>query len=290
MEFGEQDAQGRMLFDGLARNGPSETRFVEFIVPVATITDEIDDDVSPGTSPPSMSHARHGGRGHRMITVHMKDRNPVRLPYVGRKGRRSSLSGRCCEPDLIVDDKVDGPARRIPGEPAELQQFAHETLTCERRVGVHEQRQNASWRSLTGPQFLASHGRSGRDRRHHDQMGGVRKQPDLQGAGIGIDFRRESVVIRNVAGEKRIALGEIPPFDLGNEDRQGFPKDGCKRCEAPTVHSADDDLRLTRSRSLPEYLAENDRRNSDPSTPKRFLAGHFVLIIRSNSSASKTDS
>ena len=98
-------------------------------------------------------------------------------------------------------------------------------------------------------------------------------------------------MIRDVASKVCIAAGDVPPFDLGNQGRAAdFPSTVASVARSPRCMPPMTTIRLTRACGSAKISFWMTAEDSEPSMPKRFLEGHFVLMKRSNSSASKMDS
>src|ERR1035437_5796942 len=114
--------------------------FITLVVTQATKSNEIDDDILMKLSTVIERYLDHPVGGFRIITVNVKDRRLGDVGRVGRVDRRTAELGRCCKPDLVVDDKMDGTARPIAWQAGELERFHHNALPGKRGVAVYEQR------------------------------------------------------------------------------------------------------------------------------------------------------
>ncbi len=84
----------------------------------------------------------------------MDDRRLDRLGEIGRIRARPRGHRVGGETDLVVDDEVDDPARRVALQIAELQRLRHHTLRRERGVAVDQQSHHLA-ALLVAPLILA---------------------------------------------------------------------------------------------------------------------------------------
>ena len=96
--------------DDLVEIGLSEERFVTLVVPVSTITDDVDNDVPAELLPECKGDAGRLGHGDRIISVHMEDGGLHDFGKIGAVRCRSGIRGKGGKTDLVIDDKVDGSA------------------------------------------------------------------------------------------------------------------------------------------------------------------------------------
>ena len=93
----------------------------------------------------------HGARtGLGVVAVHVEDRGLDHLGHVGRVVRRPRGLRRGREPDLVVDDEVDGAARAVAREPGEVERLGDDTLAGEGGVAVQEDREDGMARERRG--------------------------------------------------------------------------------------------------------------------------------------------
>ena len=76
----------------------------------------------------------------RIVAIDVKDRGANHFRHVRRIWRGARESRRCCKTDLVIDDKVDGPAARITPQTGKTQTFCDNTLPGERGVAMQKKR------------------------------------------------------------------------------------------------------------------------------------------------------
>ena len=80
--------------------------------------------------------------GLRVVAVHVEDWRLNRLGDVGRINSRARLRWRCGEANLIVDHDVNGSTGAVAAKLRHVQNLGNNTLTCESRVTVNQDRQH----------------------------------------------------------------------------------------------------------------------------------------------------
>jgi hypothetical protein len=131
---------GRVLRDQLRQQRLRVGRLVLLVVAEPPVSDQIDHGVV--AEPLSKRHREPNRRDRRLgvVGVDVDDRNVEPLREVARVARRAPLLGVGREPDLVVRDHVQRPARRVAREALEVQCLGHDALGRERRVAVDEDR------------------------------------------------------------------------------------------------------------------------------------------------------
>ena len=118
-----------------------EARLVAFVVTVAAIADQVDDDVLEERRPVGAGDARRFEAGDRVVGVDVDDRDLVAARQAARVRRAVGFARRGGEADLVVHDHVDRAAGRIAVEPRQVQRLGDDALAGERRVAVDQDRQ-----------------------------------------------------------------------------------------------------------------------------------------------------
>ncbi len=137
-------ARGRMLADDLVHHRLRGRRLIRFVVAVAAVTDEVDDDVLVEMLAILEREARDEHHRFRIVPVHVEDRRLEHLRDVGAVHRRARVARiRGGETDLVVDDDVDGAAGVERARLRELQRLHDDALAGEGRIAVDEDRQHA---------------------------------------------------------------------------------------------------------------------------------------------------
>ena len=164
-------AHGRVRGHRLVRDGLRERRLVAFVVAVAAVADEIDQEIE--TEARAILPRQPGGleARDRIVGVDVHDRDLESAGEAARVAGAVRLLGRGGEPELVVRDDVDRPAGVVAGQPRQVQRFRDHALPGKRRVAVNEDRQRdpavearrapAVRRGAGGPR----HARPPRDRR-----------------------------------------------------------------------------------------------------------------------------
>ena len=126
--LGEALTYGWMLCDGGVHPRLGEGRLIALVVAPATVADEIDQEVLAELLPIGDGQPRHGEAGERIVGVDVHHRNLESLGEVARVERGAGIADVGGEPDLIVDDDVDGAASGVAGRPEKLRVSA--TMPC----------------------------------------------------------------------------------------------------------------------------------------------------------------
>ena len=111
------DLLGRRVAGDLAvHQWLGEGGLVGFVVAVAAITEQVDDDVLLEGLP--VLDGEPGDVDHRLgvVAVDVEDRRLDHLRDVRGIGRGAKVAGRCGKADLVVDDEVDGAAGSVAAQ------------------------------------------------------------------------------------------------------------------------------------------------------------------------------
>ena len=192
----------RVLFYGLGHQRLGVGWLVALVVPVPSVSDEIDDDVVVIFR--SVRHGESHGREtrFRVVGVDMHDRKAEPFGEVARVPCRPTVDGQRRESKLIVDDDVDRPARRVPLQPAEIEGLSNDALARESGISVDEDRDHRGCiplRVLVESGVLERPGHALDDRIH-----------ELEVAGIG----SERYVNRGAVGQTPLSLGALVVLDV----------------------------------------------------------------------------
>ena len=133
-------ADRRLAIDRLVHERLRVARLVALVVAVAPVAVHVDHHVLAEALAPLHGEVRDGGDGLRILAVHVEDGDVEHADDVGGVAGAPRLDDVGGEADLVVDDHVDRAARRVAGEPAQVQRLGDDALADERRVAVYEQR------------------------------------------------------------------------------------------------------------------------------------------------------
>ena len=167
---------------------------VPLVVPLAPIPDQVHHDVVVEFRPVRHRQAHRGEAGGGIVGVHAQDRDVVALRQIRSVAGGASLLRVGGEADLVVDDQMDHPARRVSRQPGEVDGLRHHTLGSEGGIAVDKEghhRGRVLPVILPGTRELARPGQP----RHH-------RVDELQVARVGgqRDPHRASVAQDVVAG------------------------------------------------------------------------------------------
>ena len=223
-----------------------------------------------------------------VVAVHVEDRR-LDHPARRRSSRTTSASddGGGGEADLVVDDDVDRAAGAVAAQLREVQGLGHDALAGERRVAVHQERQDRE--VLAGqvePVLLGAH-----DALEHRVDGlevrGVGGQVDLRGlAGLVGERALGAEVVLHVAGALD-ALGVDGALELREDLAVGLARDVGQHVEPAAVRPC----RCTTSSMLGLGGARRGSGraagwcDSPPSRLNRFCPTNLVCRKVSNASA-----
>ena len=118
-----------------------ERRLVAFVVSVAAVADQVDQEVVAEARAIFPRQPRRLEAGDRIVGVDVHDRNLEAARQIAGVAGAVGLARRRREPELVVGDDVDRAAGVVAGEPRQVQRFGDDALARERRVAVNENRQ-----------------------------------------------------------------------------------------------------------------------------------------------------
>jgi hypothetical protein len=205
-----------------------------------------------------------GERGFGVVCVHVDDGHVEPLREVARVPRRPALHGIRREPDLVVGDHVQRPARRVAVEAVQVEGLGYDPLPCKRGIAVDEngQRDRGIVDSRTGRAIrLLGSGESLDNRVDGLEMARVGCHGDLDLTGRRLSRLRRREVVLDVSrpslriGDQRVdrALAFELPQDRGVRP----PDNVCQDVQATTVGSPDEDFVRAALRRQLDGLAEH---------------------------------
>lgn len=124
------------LLDSLIHKRISELGFIDLIVSVLSIRDEINDDVLLELAAPFGSDAAHVNDGLRVVGVDVEDGRIDDTRHIRAVGRRAREARRRREADLVVDHDVHGTVSRVCWQVAQMERLEYHALARECRVAV----------------------------------------------------------------------------------------------------------------------------------------------------------
>ena len=149
--IGVQGADGSLCLNEVVHQGLGHRGVVSLVVPAAAVADEVDHDIAVELLAIVERELGDPHDGLGVVPVDVHDGRLDGLGDVGRVDRRAALAGRGREPDLVVDDEVDGSARAVPAQLGHLQDLDDDALTGHRGVAVDHDREHiegAHWSAV----------------------------------------------------------------------------------------------------------------------------------------------
>ena len=105
---------------------------------VATVADDIDNDVFVKLLAKVDCELDDGGSGEGVIAVDVKDGNSESFAWRGAVAAGAGVIWKGSEGDLVIDDDVDRAPRSVAFEAGEIQGFRNDSLADEGPVPVNE--------------------------------------------------------------------------------------------------------------------------------------------------------
>ena len=130
-----------MFFDRLVHQGLRDGGIVDFAVPVAAVTDEVDNDVGAEAIAIIDGESRDANDCVNVFGVYVEDRNRLTAGKLGREARGVLFTRAGGESEQVVDDDVNGAADGVACEIRVVDGLGQNTLACEGGVAVNEERQ-----------------------------------------------------------------------------------------------------------------------------------------------------
>ena len=271
-------ANGRMRGHGLVDDGLRERRLVAFVVAVAAVADEIDQEIEAEAR--AILPRQPGGleARDRVVGVDVHDRDLEPAGEAARVAGAVRLLGRGGEPELVVRDDVDRPAGVVAGQPRQVQRFGHHALAGKRRVAVDEDRQRdpavearrapAVGHRAGGPRHPDHHGIDG------FEMAGIRRQRDVHlPARRG---RARARVVLDVTGPAQVGAirgGRDRILELGEDLRVRLVEHVGQDVEPPAVRHAEQREPRAPARRPADDLVEDRHEHVEPLDREARLAG-----------------
>lgn len=249
-------AHGGAVLDLPVQDRLGVHRLIRLVVAVPAVADHVHHHVPVELLPESKRQFHCVDHGLRVVPVHVEDGRLDHLGHVGGIVAGVGLPGQGSEPDLVVDDQVNGPARGVPIELGEVQRLGHEALARKGGVPVDQQGQDL------GPRFqvlalpLLGPCPSLDDRIDCLEMTRVRCEGDVNALAVGIHVvRGEAAMVLDVAVPPD-RVGQKIPVELREELRVGLVEDVCQHVQPTPVCHAHDDLIHADPRSQLDQFTE----------------------------------
>lgn len=216
-----------------------EHRFVDLVVSVAAVTDQVDDDVLVEGGAPLGGHVAHVGDGLGVVGVDVENGgvdDPRDVRAVRRRARVARIGG---EADLVVAHQVDGAVGRVVGQLGQVHRLEDDALAAEGRVAVDQHRHDPLALAVAAVELLGAR-LALDDRVAGLQMGRVGHdgQPHVlvRDAVQALDVRAQ--VVLHVAGA---VVGRLQAGELREDVVQRLAAHVGQHVEAPAVRHAHDD-------------------------------------------------
>ncbi len=244
--FGIDLEEGRVVLDLGITKGLGDGRVVDFGVAVATIADEVDDDVGVKGLAIFGCEGCDADHGCGIFGVDVEDGDGKALGEVGREPRGVGLAGEGGKAEEVVDDDLDGSADVVAVEGSEVEGLGPDTLAGEGGVAVDDHGhdlaagfEEVGFGAILGEALLV-----GASAAHDDGVGGlevagVGGQMEVYGfAGSGDEVAGGAGVVFDVASSEGGAGVNV--FELG-KDVAGGSVDGVDHnVEAAAVAHGED--------------------------------------------------
>ena len=177
--LGVQLADAALALDEVVHHRVGHRGVVALVVAAPAVADHVDDDVLGELLAELEGQPRHPDAGLRVVAVHVEDRRLDHPGHVGRVVRGPAGHRGGGEPDLVVDDDVDGAAGAVPAQLRQVEGLGDHALTGERRVAVDEDGQHGEVDPAAVEAVLLGPRDPLEDRVDRLQVRGVGRQVDL---------------------------------------------------------------------------------------------------------------
>ena len=134
----KQATDGGVGIDFGVEGGLRETGFVPFVVAVAAVAYEVENDIFVKALAEFEGQLDDGSSSQRIIPIDMEDGETQRFSWGGAVASGAGVFGEGGEGDLVVDDNVDGAARAVAFETREVEGFSDDALADESAIAVNE--------------------------------------------------------------------------------------------------------------------------------------------------------
>ena len=238
----EQGGRGGMAGDGAGHVGLGECGLVCFVVAVAAVADDVDDDITGEGLPELESELGDPGDFEGAITIDMEDGDFEELGDVGAVVRGAGVGGKGGETDLVVDDDVDGSAGAIAGELGKVQHFGNDALAGEGGITVNEDGDDFFAFERVIKSALAGAGLAFDNRVDSFEVAGVGGEHDADAVarfGLANGFEAEVILHVAIASDH---VGDVVLGEFVEENFEGFAEEVGEHAEAAAVGHAHDDF------------------------------------------------
>ncbi len=187
------------MLDRLVEQGLGETRLVGLVMAPSAIAVHVDHDVAAEFLAEIHRQVDDLRDRFGVLAVDVEDGALQHLGHVAGVRGRTALFGRGGEPDLVINDDVQRPARRVSVEAAQIQRFLHDSLAGKGRVSMDEQDQTLPPVGIARPVLLGPHPAQG-----HGidvlQMTRIETERQVNSAVLlGLPIAAEAQVVRQVS-------------------------------------------------------------------------------------------
>ena len=134
----EQATDGGVGIDFGIKGRLSETGFIPFVVAVAAVSHEVENDIFVKALTEFEGQLDDGGSGQGIIPIDMEDGETQRFSWGGAVASGAGVFGEGGEGDLVVDDNVDGAACTVALEAGEVEGLGDDALADESAIAVDE--------------------------------------------------------------------------------------------------------------------------------------------------------
>ena len=131
---------GGVLGDELVHEWLRHIRRVDLIVAIAAISDKINHEIFTESLPELRRKCEHAHHALDVVRVNVEDRRIHILRHVRRVRGGTGVERIGREPDLVIDDDVDGTMGGVVGQVVEMEGLVHDPLSGKGRVAVHQHR------------------------------------------------------------------------------------------------------------------------------------------------------
>ena len=274
-------AHRRVRRDLLVHHRLRERRLVPLVVPPPSIADQVDEEVAlePGAireGQPRRLDARFG-----IVGVDVDDRDLESAREAARIRGAVRLTNAGGEPELVVDDDVDRPARVPAVQAAQVQRFRDDALSGKRRVAVNQDRHAPRRIELRRTPLVRRRPRGPRhafhDRIDRLEMARVGRHRHLEvhrapilnralGPGVVLHIPGPRHVLAEVARRHRI-------LELGQDLLVRLAQHVRHHVEAAAVRHPDEDRTDPGFPGLADHFVEDRHEDVEPFDREARLAG-----------------